>query len=180
MSLTVTPGGASDDALVTLAAFQAYCGDRGFDLAFIDVEQEQAIRRATVWVEAMGRPTGYLATRWPGAKASAAQRRAWPRAGATYTDGTAIPGDEIPPAVQDAVCEVAFFDLSNPGQLNAAVTPSGVIKSESVGNAGVKVEYQDGADMHAARVMVVAAYDLLSGILKPDFRGPQAFIGSVG
>lgn len=182
MTLTVTPGGASDDALVTLAAFKAYADARGWDYSAMNdtADLEPAIRRGTVWVEGMGGPTDRLPKRWPGVKASATQRREWPRSGAVYTDGTAISSTVIPPQVEDAVCEAAWFDLNNAGELFATVTPSGVVKSESVGSAGVKVEYRDGGDVQAARVMLTSVRDLLAPILIPDLKGPSLYMRSLG
>ena len=182
MALTVTPGGASDDALATLAEFKAYADARGWDYSAMDdtTDLEPAIRRGTVWVEGVGGPTERLPKRWPGGKASATQRREWPRSGAVYTDGSAISSTVIPAQVVDAVCEAAWFDINNAGQLFATVTPSGVVKSESVGSAGVKAEYRDGGDVQAARVMLTSVRDLLAPVLIPDLKGPALWMGSIG
>lgn len=181
MVLTVTPGGASDDALVDLADFQAYCSARGYDLdSYSDADQEQAIRRATVWVEGVGGPTTDLPSRWPGKKASAAQRRLWPRSGAKDVDGLAIDDDTIPAPIEDAVCEAAFYDLGNPGVLHSQITPSEVVKQEKVGP--ISTTYQDGSTGTAAdyRPMLTVVNDLLSAILIPDLKGPQLYMQSIG
>jgi len=182
MPLTITPGGASDDALVSLVDFKAYADARGWDYSAMDdaAEIEPAIRRGTVWVEGVGGPTERLPKRWPGVRASASQRREWPRSGAVFTDGTAISASTIPTQVADAVSEAAWFDLNNAGILFATVTPTDVVKSESVGGAGVKVEYRDGGDVQAARVMLTSVRDLLASILVPDLKGPSLWMGSVG
>lgn len=46
---------------------------------------------------------------WNGQKTGtdAAQPNAWPRTGLTYPDGTAVPDDEVPQAVEDACCLLA-------------------------------------------------------------------------
>ena len=182
MTLTVTPGGASDDALVSLADFKTYADARGFDYSAMDdtTDIEPAIRRGTVWVEGVGGPSDRLPKRWPGVRAAATQRREWPRSGAAFTDGTAISASVVPAQVADAVCEAAWFDLNNAGQLFATITPTDVVKSESVGGAGVKVEYRDGGDVQAARVMLTSVRDLLASILIPDLKGPSLWMGSVG
>lgn len=179
MALTVTPGGASDDALVTLAAFQTYCAARGYYLdSYVDTEQEQSIRKATVWVEGIGGRTERLATRWPGKKASATQRRTWPRSGAKDVDGLAIDDATIPAAIEDAVCEAAFYDLGNPGVLHAVVTPTEVVKQEKVGP--LSVTYADGKTSDDARPMLTVVKDLLAGILIPDLVGPRSYMQSIG
>lgn len=180
MPLTVTPGGAADDALVELDAFKSYCDARGYAYGDDDTVIEQAIRRGTVWVEGVGAESGLVKSRWPGKKASATQRRAWPRSGATDVDGLSIDDATIPFAVQDAVCEAAFYDIANPGILHKAITPSDVVKSESVGGDGVKVTYQDGVDHNSARAMLSVVSDLLSGILVTQSTGPKVFMTSLG
>lgn len=182
MALTVTPGGASDDSLVTLATFQAYCDDHGYSLDdYDDTEQEQSARRATAFIEGVGGQTDTLPLRWPGKRASATQRRIWPRSGARFADGVAIDSTTIPAAVQEAVCEAIYYDLTNPGILHATIVPTDVIKSESVSVSGVKVEYRDGlSNLNAARTMLTVVYDLLSDILVPDLKGPHLFMSAVG
>ena len=58
MTLTVTPGGASDDALLTLAAFKSYADARNWDYSSFDDETaiEPAIRVGTVFVGRRRRP----------------------------------------------------------------------------------------------------------------------------
>lgn len=179
MALTITPGGASDDALVTLAVFQSYCAAMGHDLTdYTEPQQEQAIRGGTIWVEGIGAISDRLPTRWPGVKASATQRRTWPRSGATEVDGTAIAGDTIPAAVQDAVCEAAFYDLDNPGVLHTQITPAEAVKQEKVGP--LSITYQDPQAAGDLRAMLSVVDDLLSAILIPDLKGPGLYLQSIG
>jgi hypothetical protein len=45
---------------------------------------------------------------WTGSKTGgAAQENQWPRTGVTYTDGTAVPTDEVPIEIQNACCLLA-------------------------------------------------------------------------
>jgi len=180
MTLTVTPGGASDDSLVTLAVFQAYCAARGHDLAdYTDTQQEQSIRRGTVWVEGLGaRTRGKIGNRWPGQRTTSTQRREWPRSGAVRVDGTAIPGATIPADVADAVCEAAFYDLTNAGLLHQTVTPAEIVTSEAVGP--LKVSYATPEQHHAARVMLTVVDDLLQSILIPEPKGPFLYLQGIG
>lgn len=179
MTLTVTPGGASDDALVSLTDFQSYCDARGHDYSpYSTDQQEQAIRRATVWIEGVGGPTQDLPKRWPGRRASATQRRQWPRTGAKDVDGLMIPDDAIPAAIQDAVCETAFYDLENPDVLHSQVTPTDVVKQEKIGP--ISVTYADGSKPADFRPMLTVVNDLLASILIPDLTGPSLYMQSVG
>lgn len=172
MALTVTPGGVSDDALVSLADFQAYCSARGYSLlGVVDATQEQSIRLATVWVEGMGhREKG--GTRWPGKRTSDTQRRLFPRTGATYRDGTAIAADIIPACVADAVCEAAAFDLTNPGALTGSLNLSEVVTSAGAGPA--KVTFRDAKTEREARTMIQSVSDLLADLLLPETYRPFA------
>jgi len=180
VALTVTPGGASDDALGTLAAFKAYHDARGNDYsAYSDTAIEQSIRRGTVWVEGLGaRTKGRVGSRWPGARASATQRREWPRSGALRVDGTAIASSTIPAEVEEAVFEAAFYDLGNSGLLHATVTPAEIATSEAVGP--IKVSYATAEQHHAARVMLTVVDDLLSSILIPEPKGPFLYMQGIG
>lgn len=182
MALTVTPGGASDDALLTLAAFKVYADARNWDYSAFDDDTkiEPAIRVGTVFVEGVGGPTADLPSRWPGKKASATQRRLWPRSGAKDVDGLAIDASTIPAAVADAVAEAAWYELNNPGTLHAKITPSEVVKQEKVGP--LSVTYQDGSTGTAwdYRPMLTAINDLLAAILIPDLKGPSLYMASIG
>lgn len=182
MTLTVTPGGASDDALLTLAAFKSYADARNWDYSSFDDETaiEPAIRVGTVFVEGVGGPTADLSTQWPGKKASASQRRLWPRSGAKDVDGLAINDATIPAAVADAVAEAAWYEINNPGTLHSQITPSEVIKQEKVGP--LSVTYQDGSTGTAwdYRPMLTVISDLLAAILIPDLKGPKLYLQSIG
>lgn len=177
MALTVTPGGPADDSFVTLAYFTAYCASRGYVLGGNATSQEAHCRVGTVFVEGLGGPTERLATRFPGVRASATQRRAWPRAGAILTDGTAIDAATIPLQIQDATCEAAWADHQKPGSLGAALTLARAIKSAGAGPA--KVEFFGGESIEALRPTVTAVMDLLADLLVPDLTGPRFTIMSV-
>lgn len=180
MALTVTPGGASDDAMLTLTAFKAYADAWGWDYSAFDDEDdiEPSIRRGTVFVEGIGGPTETLPTRWPGKKASASQRRLWPRVGATDVDGLAIDSATIPTAIADAVAEAAWYDMNNPDVLHSRITPSEVVTQEKVGP--LSVTYRDGSTAADFRPALTAISDLLAAILIPDLTGPKLYMQSIG
>ncbi|MGR3574021.1 MAG: DnaT-like ssDNA-binding protein [Sagittula sp.] len=179
MALTVTPGGASDDALLSYDDFVTYAEAHGWEYtAFDDDAIEASLRRGTVYVEGLGGPTPSLTTRWPGTKSSAAQRRAWPRVGAAYVDGTPIASDVIPAPVEDAVAEAAWFDLGSAGTLFSTITASEVVKQEKVGP--LSVTYQDARTTADMRPMLTSVHDLLAGLLIPDLTGPKLYLQSIG
>jgi hypothetical protein len=182
MALTVTPGGASDDAMLTLSGFKAYADARNWDYSGFDdtTAIEPAIRVGTVFVEGVGGPTAGLSSRWPGKKASASQRRIWPRTGAKDVDGLAIDADTIPASVEGAVAEAAWYELNNAGTLHAQINPSEVVKQEKVGP--LSVTYQDGSTGTAwdYRPMLTVINDLLAPILIHELKGPSLYMQSIG
>lgn len=170
MALTVTPGGASDDALLTLAAWKTYAAAQGWTYSgvYTDAQIEASIRRGTVYVEGLGAPSRSGGVRWPGERATSTQRRVWPRTGATYLDGTVIASDVIPGQVGDAVAEAAWYDLNNAGKLQGSVVSG--LKSAGAGPA--RVEFMEGASADDMRSRLAVVSDLLADILRPaSFRG---------
>lgn len=181
MPLTVTPGGAADDSLITLAFFQTHCANMGYDLAaYTDTQQEIAIRKGTVYVEGLGVAVGRISSRWPGQISDGAQRRIWPRTNATFVDGVSISSDVIPAQVTEAVAEASFYELGNAGTLSALINLSKVAQKQSVGGSGLSVTYADSVEYRDARPMLLNVMDLLSGILVPDVEGPFFAFMSVG
>lgn len=178
MALTVTPGGVADDSLATLAQLAAYASSRGYTLAGDSAAQEASLRVGTVFVEGLGGPTARLATRWPGVRTSSAQRRAWPRTGATLTDGTALDPATIPPMIADAVCEAAYREGAAPGLLTKTINLARMVKSAGAGPA--KVEFFGGDDVGDMRDTLTAVMDLLSEVLAPDLDGPRFMFRAVG
>lgn len=170
MALTVTPGGPTDDSLVTLAYFTAYCESRGYVLVSDTASQEAHCRKGTVFIEGLGGPTSRLASRWPGQRTNATQRRVWPRTGASLTDGTAIDPVTIPLQIQDAVCEAAWADHNKPGILSGALVLAQSLKSAGAGPA--KVEFFGATEIADMRPTVTACMDLLAEVLIPDVAGP--------
>lgn len=179
MALTVTPGGAADDSLVSLADFETHCAAFGHDVsAFSDAQKEAVLRKATLWVEGIGARGKTISYRWPGTKASAAQARVWPRAGATAADGTALDPATIPWAVEQAVCEAAVYELANDGALFGALTLSQVVTGEAVGP--IKVTYRVPDDLDDARPMLAIVNDILSSILVAEQKGGNFLFAATG
>lgn len=180
MPLVVEDGtGLSDaDALVSLADFQSYCSNRGYDLTgFSNDVQERSIRLATTFIEGLGRRLRDNGSRWPGYRTVATQRRIWPRTDACYQDGTSIAVDVVPAAVAEAVSEAAVYDLNDPGMLNGTLNLSEVVSSAGAGPA--KVTFRDAKNEKEARTMLFAVQDLLADILLPEEQSQAVFAKSV-
>lgn len=118
MTLDTTTGGASADSYATLAEYQAYASALGWTLSGVDATDEAYLRRAAQFVDRgysfLGYPTG------------AAQARAWPRSGVGYVDGWDVGSSDIPQAVKDAQCELAYLIQ---GGLDPFATIAGVVAS---------------------------------------------------
>jgi hypothetical protein len=179
MALTVTPGGAADDSLLTLADFETYCTAYGHDVSsYTDAAKEVALRRGTLWVEGIGARGATRTYRWPGTRATSTQARAHPRTGALRPDGTSLSSTVIWPEVGYAVAEVAVYDLANPTALFTVVTPAAIRKHVKVGE--IEVEYFKSQRWEDARPMLTAVSDLLSDILIPERVGKSAELFAVG
>lgn len=180
MALVVTPGGAVDDSLATLAELAAYAAAFGHDIsAFSEAEKEVSLRRMTLWVEGLGSRSQTNQYAWPGRRATATQARVFPRIGATLADGTAVDDETIPRAVVYAVCEAAVYDLNNPGKLTGAtIRPSDNVKKEEIGD--LKFEYFEPSSWTDNRTLLTTVQDLLSEILVPERKGCQSLMFAAG
>lgn len=141
MTLVVETGAglANADSYVSTDNCAAYATDRGliFAVAGSDLAlAEQALRRATVWLDATYRDR-YLGWR----KLFRAQALEWPRTGAL--DNSTIPQviqpDEVPVEIVRACCEAAVYEKANPGGLSPTVIASEIVQSLQAGS--VRVDY---------------------------------------
>ncbi len=161
MALTVTPGGANDDSLISLADAKSYWNDNGFDYttpAYTDAKMEESLRRATVWVE------GTYRARWPGVKTNGrGQSRDWPRSSAADIDGTTIDSATVPAEIEGSVAEAAAFDLANTGKLHKTFTAAEQRVLTEV--RGVKWTVTGEKGKGAYKITLQVVDDLLSGIV---------------
>lgn len=129
MTLTVTPGSASADSYATLAEANTYHTDHGTTLwTGSDALKEQAMRRATVWLDFTYRSL------WPGLRTDGRdQALSWPRSAAQDAEGVVIPIDEVPSEIKDAQTESALRELVTPGSLSPDYVASTRVLSVSVG-----------------------------------------------
>ena len=123
MALIIEDGTGKSDAesYVSVADCITYCDNRGLTFSTgTTAEQEQALRRATVWLDGAYR-SRYVGWR----KDGRSQALEWPREGAqeqSYPYGT-ISNAEVPQEVINANCEAAVRELATPGGLDPYMDP---------------------------------------------------------
>jgi hypothetical protein len=141
MPLNATPGAADADSYVTLAEYQAYAAAMGFTLTGDATTQEPQLRRARVAID-----TGYT---WVGSPATTTQALHFPEEGA-----------DIPQAVKDAQCEMAY--LIQGGSNPLATIEGGAVKRtrEKVGPLEEETEYTSAL----TQPVFVAVDRLLAGL----------------
>lgn len=124
---------------------------------------------ASVFVDSLGwrmTSAGTMVSRYPGQPASASQVNAWPRSGATDIYGNAIAGNVVPGAVERATYEAAYYELQNPGALNAAIRSDERVVQEKVGPLSVTYAEPKGEiGMDIIRPIIPAVMTLLAPVL---------------
>jgi hypothetical protein len=162
MALTVTPGSATADAFVSVAACDTYCTARGLTDWTGAADSPADVKEA-----AIRRATAYLcnAFAWKGLPTSGrTQALAWPRAEVCDADGYAVPTDTIPREIVDACCEIAVREIVTPGYMSPDVVLTDRIKAESIGP--ISTTYADnGAAASASRPVLLLVRDMVAGLL---------------
>lgn len=159
MALVVEDGTGKADAesYVSVADCVAYAAANG--LTFSDDPEataEQALRRATAWIDATYR------NRFPGVRSHGrTQALEWPRGWAEDANCYAISATEVPPEVVNATCEAAIRELAEPGLLSPDLERGGDIKRLKAGS--VEIEYGAAAPTSTT---FAAIDNALSSILK--------------
>lgn len=160
MPLVTDPGLSTSDAYVSLEDFKTYCDDRGHAYPEDDTAIEQAIRRATMWIDSTYRE------RFPGEPTNTFQALEWPRAGVVFR-GEELPDDEIPRQIEWAASEASLRELASPGSLSPDVTP-GTVRTRVRVEGAVDVSYREGGDAVASQMPILSIVDgILSGLLLP-------------
>lgn len=131
MTLTVEDGSrvTGANSYVSIADADAYHAARGnSSWTGEDTAKEAAILRAMAWLESRpwkGRPysgpvgfTGYQALQWPRVDVE--------------LEGYAVPWDEIPQGVVNALCEAALVEIGSPGALAPELERGGQVRREKV------------------------------------------------
>jgi hypothetical protein len=155
-------GMANADSYVSLADANAYATSRGltFPIAGADATlAEQALRRATVWLDAAyrGRFSGYRKNR-------RAQALEWPRTGAldALCPPNPIDPDAVPIEIVQATIEAAVREKAAPGSLSPDVTPGKIISEVAV-EVAVSVKYATPGGVQDQRPVST----VIDGILSP-------------
>ena len=122
------------DSYISVADADAYFASRGITLweTMQEVEKEQALRRATDYMERV------YGARWTGQIVKVEQALSWPRTGVVYRSWT-IRSDIVPAAVVHACAELGFRAAG--GELDPDLGAQ--VKSETVGP--IAVTYADNA-----------------------------------
>lgn len=161
-------GRAEAESYVSVADFKVYCDKRGLSYAGkSDDLIEQALRRATQWVDAT------YGDRFCGVRVHVAQALVLPQAGLVDRQGYYIASDAVPRQVVSATAEAGFRELQSPQSLSPDVTPGKVKKRVRVEGA-VEVEYAVGAADAAGQAPVIS---VVNGILAPLFRATSVLSG---
>jgi len=157
MALIVEDGTGKSDAesYASVADFKTYCYKVGHGyVGNTDTEIEQALRRATRWLDAR------YGARFLGLWTFTAQRLEWPRAYVLYRD-TSISSDVVPAQVVAATCEATVRELASPHSLSEDESATRV-KRDRVGD--VETEFIQSA--MGVTLVVRIIDDLLFGLTK--------------
>ena len=147
MPLDATLG--TGDSYLTLAEAQAIASDYGSAFSGTVEEQEQALRRAVLFIDSLKF----------GGQPKANQARAWPRDNAYGPDGKLIEG--VPDGVKRAQVFAASQELLRPNSLAPTVTAP--LKEVQVGE--IRVEYS-GSPSAASGASSLAKFGAISAALQ--------------
>lgn len=162
-------GKADADAYVSLADASTYATAKGLIFPISGGDQtlaEQAIRRATTWID------GRYRSRFSGSRKQLRnQALEWPRINAfdAACPESIIDPDSVPVEIVQATVEAAVREKARPGSLSPDVTPGKIKKSFRAGQ--IAVEYAVGNGTAAEQRPVVGIID---GILAPLLGGSSS------
>lgn len=160
MALVVEDGTglATADSYVSLADASTYAIAKGLTFAITGGDQttaEQALRRATTWIDAV------YASQFSGVRKNRrSQALEWPRVGAVDRDYNYVANDAVPIEIVRATVEAAVREKATPGSLNPDITPGKVKRAFRVGE--IAVEYAVGSGSVQEQQPVVT---VINGIL---------------
>ena len=157
MTLTVTAGSADADSYVSLADAKSFWDDVGFAYGdYSDTQIEQALRRATRWLD------GRYRRSFPGERTNGrTQALEWPRSSVVDVDGNAVASDAIPREIADATAEAAKREVAGT-TLSPDVTLADAVKRERVGP--LETEYAGIPSVSAQRPTILAVEEILSAL----------------
>ena len=160
MALIIEDGTGKSDAesYVSVADCVTYADNRGLTFSASTTPlQEQALRRAAVWLDSTYR------SRFTGFRTDGHdQALEWPRQSGVYQSEPfgSIPTDIVPQEIIDAQCEAAVRELATPGGLSPDVVAGKIQKSVTVVGA-VSVDYAASSGVQSQKPTMT----IISGIL---------------
>ena len=159
MPLNVTPGSASADSYAALTFADTYHLNMGNTTwTGTDALKENALRRATAWVD------GRYRAKWPGYRGNGrSQALGWPRYDVIDWEAQTVPFTSIPIEVQKATAEAALRELVSPGSLTPDYVATDRVTQESVGS--ISVTYADIGGADAMRPMLIAVDEILAPLI---------------
>lgn len=144
MTLIVTPGDPNADSYVSLADCLTYATNHGLPfeggsgVTANGLTGEQALRRATAWID------GTYRYRFAGIRVNVRlQAREWPRYDVVDPWGNYVDYLTIPVEVIQATCEAASREYASPGTLSPDLDRGGQIRKLKAGS--VEIDYGNNA-----------------------------------
>lgn len=160
-------GLANAESYVSVAYFKAYCDARGYSYdGKTDAEIEQALRRATEWIDAV------YGSRFAGGRIATTQALILPQSGLYDQRGYAVAQDAVPAQVQKATAEAARRELASPESLMPDVISGQIEKRIKV--EGIEVEYAAGVASVTSQLPTLTIVD---GIMSSLFGVRNAYFG---
>jgi hypothetical protein len=160
------------ESFVSVEYCVAYCASHGIAFVGSLADQERALRNAAMWLT--------FAPSWQGSKTQMrAQALAFPRVGVVDREYYPILSNEIPYEVMYAQCELAAYDLANPGALFPTVVPSDRVIQETIGP--ISIRYSDIPASAAAdqnRPVLTKVRDIISGLTAGGDQGGSVLQGT--
>ncbi|MEO6532849.1 MAG: DnaT-like ssDNA-binding protein [Pseudolysinimonas sp.] len=161
MALIVEDGTglSTAESYISVPAFKAYADARGLDYgASTDAQIEQALRRATAWLDAV------YGARFGGYRVAVSQALVFPRSGLVDREGFGIAYNSVPRQIASATAEAAVREIATPGSLSPDVVPGEMVKSLKAGSA--QIDYAGAGNAVLSATPVVQIIDgILSTIL---------------
>lgn len=146
------------ESYVSLAEASSYAQSKGLSFPTSPAEPaEQALRRATGWIDAKYWP------RFPGIRQyGRAQALEWPRVGARDAQDWPVAVNAVPVEVAKATVEAAVRELAEPGTL----APDEDRQIDELTAGSVTIKWNSAASLEVVRQAVSNA---LASLLKPGF-----------
>lgn len=154
-------GLATAESYISVADFKAYCDARGYSYADkSDAAIEQALRRATSWVDAN------YSMKLCGVRVAEHQALILPLSGLVDWQGYYVASNAVPRQLVAATAEAGYRELTTPGSLAPDVT-TGKIKKRVRVEGAVEVEYAVGSADAASQTPIVTVIDGIISTLLP-------------